>query len=166
MSPDRIGFTSQKGTILKRSPEAKRLEEVLRCSRIVAGGFLGIDTRILEEIIETDAASLIKLGTTALRIAARMREITERGKAGLGTAVKFDERTEVVVDENRGQTVCPWPHAGGYQKTITTVRRLDTGATARWSDLSLHFIEAHGFFQGRGSVFRVEPEELVAVLFD
>ena len=28
------------------------------------------------------------------------------------------------------------------------------------------FIEAHGFFQGRGSAFRVEPERLVAVLFD
>jgi len=151
---------------LKRSPEAKRIEEVLRCSRIVAGGFFGNDTRILEEIIEADAASLIKLRTTAPRIAARMREITERGKAGLGTTVKFDEKRTVAVDENRGQTVCPWPHAGGYQKTITTVRRLDTGATARWSDLSLHFIEAHGFFQGRGSAFRVEPEDLVAVLFD
>ena len=151
---------------MKRSPEAKRIEEVLRCSRIVAGGFFGVDTRILEEIIETDAASLNKLGTTAPRIAALMREITERGKAGLGTAVKFDEKRQVVVDENRGQTVCPWPHAGGYQKTITTVRRLDTGATARWSDLSLHFIEAHGFFQGKGSAFRVEPEDLVGVLFD
>ena len=151
---------------MKRSPEAKRIEDVLRCSRIVAGGFLGIDKRILEEIIETDAALLNKLGTTAPRIAARMREITERGKAGLGTSVKFDEKRQVVVDENRGQTVCPWPHVGGYQKTITTVRRLDTGATARWSDLSLHFIEAHGFFQGKGSAFRVEPEDLVAVLFD
>ena len=149
---------------MKRSPEAKRIEEVLRCSRIVAGGFFGVDTRILEEIIETDAASLIKLGITAPRIAARMREITDRGKAGLGTTVKFDEKREVVVDENRGQTVCPWPHVGGYQKTITTVRRLDTGATVKWSDLSLHFIEAHGFFQGRGSAFRVEPEDLVAVL--
>ena len=62
---------------MKRSPEAKRLEEVLRCSRIVAGGFLGIDTRILEEIIEADAAELTRLGTTAQRLAARMREITE-----------------------------------------------------------------------------------------
>jgi len=151
---------------LKRSPEAKRIEEVLRCSRIVAGGFLGVDPRILEEIIETDAATVIKLGATVPRIAARMREITDRGKAGLGTTVKLDERRQVVVDESRGETVCPWPHAGGYQKTITTVRRLDTGATVRWSDLSLHFIEAHGFFQGRGSAFRVEPEDLVAVLFD
>ena len=151
---------------MKRSPETKRIEEVLRSSRIVAGGFFGKDARILEEIIETDAASLTRLGTTASKLAARMREMTERGKAGLGTAVKFDEKRMVVVDENRGQTVCPWPHAGGYQKTITMVRRLDTGATVRWSDLSLHFIEGHGFFQGRGSAFRVEPEDLVAVLFD
>lgn len=150
---------------MKRSPEAKRLEEVLRCSRIVAGGFLGVDTRILEEILEADAAELIRLGTSVQRIAARMREITERGKAGLGTPVRIDERREVVVDENRGQTICPWPHAGGYQKTITTVRRLDTGATVRWSELSRHFIEVHGFFQGRGSPFRLEPEDLVSVLF-
>jgi hypothetical protein len=150
---------------LKRSPEAKRLEEVLRCSRIVAGGFLGTDTRILEEIIESDGAELIRLGTTIQSISARMREITEKGKAGLGTPVKIDEKREVVVDENRGQTICPWPHAGGYQKTITTVRRLDTGATVRWSELSLHFVEAHGFFQGRGSPFRLEPRALVEVLF-
>lgn len=151
---------------MKRSPEAKRLEEVLRCSRIVAGGFLGPDERIPEEIIETDAATLNRLGTTAEEIAARMREITDRGKAGLGTPVKVDEKREVVVDENRGQTVCPWPHAGGYQKTVTTVRRLDTGATVRWSDLCIHFIEAHGFFQGRGSAFRLEPEDLMEILFD
>lgn len=150
---------------MKRSPEAKRLEEVLRSSRIVAGGFLGPDTRILEEILETDAATLARLGTSAQEISARMREITDLGKAGLGTPVKIDEKREVVVDEHRGQTVCPWPHAGGYQKTMTTVRRLDTGATVRWSELSTHFIEAHGFFEGRGTAFRLEPEELLAVLF-
>jgi hypothetical protein len=131
----------------------------------VAGGFLGTDTRTPEEIIEADAAVLARLGITPETLSARMHGLTERGKAGLGTSVQFDEKREVVVDENRGQTVCPWPHAGGYQKTITTVRRLDTGETVRWSDLALHFIEAHGFFQGRGSAFRLEPEDLVAVLF-
>lgn len=150
---------------MKRSPEAKRLEDVLRSSRIVAGGFLGPDTRILDEIIEADAATLARLGTTAQEVASRMREITDLGKAGLGTPVKIDEKREVVVDEHRGQTVCPWPHAGGYQKTMTTVRRLDTGATVRWSELSTHFIEAHGFFEGRGTAFRLEPEGLLVVLF-
>lgn len=150
---------------MKRSPEAKRLEEILRCSRIVAGGFMGKDPRILEEIVEADGAELVRLGFPARKIAARMRELTERGKEGLGTPVRLDDNWEVVVDENRGRTVCPWPHAGSHQKTVTTVRRLDTGRIARWSDLSIHLIEAHTFFQGRGSPFRIEPEALVALLF-
>lgn len=151
---------------MKRSPDAKRLEKVLRCSRLVAGGFMGKDSRILEEIIEADGAELTRLGTTPEAIGVRMREMTERGREGLGTAVRFDPKREVVVDENRGQTVCPWPHAGGYPKTVTTLRRLDTGETAMWSELSRHLIEAHGFFQGRGSPFRLEPRELVSILFD
>lgn len=150
---------------MKRSPDAKRLEEVLRCSRIVLGGFMGKDPRTLEEVIEVDGVALDRLGISVPELAARMRELTERGKPGLGTPVRVGEQWEVVVNENRGQTICPWPHAGDYQKTVTTVRRLDTGVTARWSDLSLHFIEAHGFFQGRGSPFRLEPRDLVEVLF-
>jgi hypothetical protein len=35
----------------------------------------------------------------------------------------------------------------------------------QWSDLSIHLIGAHGFFEGRGSFFRLEPAELVAILF-
>ncbi len=149
---------------MKRSPEAKRLEEILRCSRIVAGGFMGEDPRPHEEIIEADGAALARLGVTARQLAVRMREMTEYGMAGLGTPVRFEERWEVVVDENRGETVCPWPHEGRYQKTVTTVRRIDTGETARWSALSVHFVEAHGFFQGRGSPFRLEPEDLARFL--
>jgi len=144
----------------------KKLEETLRTSRIVSGGFLGKDPRILVEILETDAAELTGLGTTREAVAARMREITDRALEGLGTPVKFDEKREVTADDNRGQIICPWPHAGRYFKTITTVRRTDTGETLRWSELSRHFIEEHGFFQGKGSVFRLEPRTLVRVIFD
>jgi hypothetical protein len=144
----------------------KTLEEVLRTSRIVSGGFLGKDPRILEEILEADAAELNGLGTTREAVAARMKEITDRALEGLGTRVRFDEKREVSADDNRGQIICPWPHAGRYFKTITTVRRADTGETLRWSELSRHFIEEHGFFQGRGSAFRLEPRTLVRVIFD
>ena len=41
---------------MKRTPQAKHVEELLRSSRLVAGGFMGHDTRILEEILESDAA--------------------------------------------------------------------------------------------------------------
>lgn len=151
---------------MKRSPGMKRLEEVLRASRIVAGGFLDKDSRILEEILEDDAREVARLGYTVERIGERMRELTEKARKGLGTRVKIDEKREGIADDNRGVIICPWPHAGRYNKTVTTVRRLDTGKSLRWSDLSIHFIESHGFFQGRGSAFRLEPGDLVHVLFE
>ena len=151
---------------MKRSPEMKRLEELLRSSRFVAKGFLGDDPRILEEILEADAAETARMGYTVAEIAARMNELTELARKGLGTAVKLDDKREGVVDENRGQLVCPWPHAGRYAKTITTLQRTDTGESARWTDLCVHFVGSHGFFQGRGSQFRIEPAALVRVIFD
>ena len=122
--------------------------------------------KILEEIMDGDAAELSSLGYTNEDVAARMKEITDRAREGLGTSVKFDDKREVTADDNRGQIVCPWPHAGRYFKTVTTVRRTDTGETLRWSELSHHFIEEHGFFQGKGSAFRLAPRSLVRVLFD
>jgi len=151
---------------VKRSPQMKRLEELLRACRVVSGGFLGTDPRILEEILETDAAELAGLGVTREEVAARMREITVQARKGLGTPVRMDPKREVSADDNRGKIICPWPHAGSYDKTITTVRRTDTRESLRWSELSRHFIEEHGFFQGRGSAFRLEPRVLVRVIFD
>ena len=72
---------------------------------------------------------------------------------------------EAQVDETRGANPCPWRHRGRYFKRITTVRRKGSDETIRWSDLNTHMIGAHGFFEGKGSMFRVEPAELVRMLF-
>jgi len=127
---------------------------------------MGKDPRTLDEVLDADGAELARLGTTPEELAARMRQMTDRALEGLGTPVAFDAKREVAADDNRGQIVCPWPHAGRYFKTITTVRRTDTGETLRWSELSRHFIEEHGFFQGKGSAFRLEPQVLVRMILD
>jgi hypothetical protein len=49
------------------------------------------------------------------------------------------------------------------QKKATPVLRKQP--IIRWSGPSLHFIEAHGFFQGKGSPFSLEPRDLVEVFF-
>ena len=150
---------------MKRIPGMKQLEDLLRSSRIVADGFLGNDTRILEEILEADAAEVARLGTTVEAIAGRMEELTGLARKGLGTTVQLGDRLEGSVDDNRGVMICPWPHAGRYTKTVTTIRRIDAGETIAWSDLSIHFIRDHGFFEGRGSHFRLDPTDLVRILF-
>lgn len=125
---------------------------------------MGADTRSVAEIIDDDAAEMAKLGFTAKQVASAMRAITETAKAGLGNWVRIDDLRQAVVDEARGFSICPWPHPGRYVKRVTTVERLDTGETIRWSDLNIHLIAAHGFFEGKGSPYRIEPAKLIALI--
>ena len=149
----------------KKPPHIQRLEEVLRSSKLVAGGFMGRDSRSVLEVIDADLAELTKLGTTAEHIAARMQEITDIAQAGLGNWRTIDPERQAKTNEARGILVCPWPHPGRFAKRITTVKLNRTGETVSWSDLSIHLIAKHGFFEGTGSPFRIEPAELMKVIF-
>ncbi|OGC42959.1 hypothetical protein A2Y85_02220 [candidate division WOR-3 bacterium RBG_13_43_14] len=129
---------------MKKSPQLQRLEKMLRASKISSCGFLGIDQRSLDEIIEADAAEIARLDKTNEQIAGRMRELTAAAKTGLGDWIKVTEYLEVSIDDSRGRIPCPWSHGVRCSKMITTCRRLDTKVSVRWSELNMHMIEAHG----------------------
>ncbi|MBN2315926.1 MAG: hypothetical protein JXM79_18510 [Sedimentisphaerales bacterium] len=150
---------------MKESPQDKKLDDILRSSRLAAGGFMGSDPRSVFDVIDADAGVLDELNVTKEQLAQRMRHITDVAKSGLGTWVLIDENLEAMVEEARGMLVCPWPHPGVFYKRITTVRAIETGESIYWSDLNVHLIEEHGFFEGRGSDFRIEPAELVRLIF-
>ena len=150
---------------MKKSPKGRQLEGVLRSSKLAAGGFMGADSRSLEEILDADAAAVEALGFTMAQIAGRMRELSDEGKKGLGTPVKVGDNLKVLVEESRGEIVCPLPHPGKFRKSFTVARRTDTGESVTWSDLSIHMIKEHGFFEGYGSAFRLDPEKLVEIIF-
>jgi hypothetical protein len=100
-------------------------------------------------------------------LAQRMRELTETAKQGLGTWVDADGGAmRVMSEEYKGILVCPWGHTGHFDKRIIIAERPATGQTLSWTDLNVHLIEAHGFFEGKGSAFRVEPEQAVRILIE
>ena len=150
---------------MKESPENQKLEQLLRLSRLVAGGFMGSDTRSISEVIDADSTELTRLGFTKEQLAGRMQQITKLAIPGLGTWVRVDDTKEVSVQEAKGSLVCPWPHPGRYAKRITTIRDVQSSESIQWSDLNIHLIGQHGFFGGRGSMFRIEPEALVRNIF-
>jgi len=151
---------------MKRTPRMERIEELMRSSKIVAGGFLGGDPRPLEEIIEADAAELEALGVDCRTLAARMADLRDQARRGLGDFVPVGAGLEAAANDSRGTLICPWGDNTRHFKTLITVRRKGTDRTFRWSDLTIHLIGEHGFFQGRHSAFRLEPRELVELLFD
>jgi hypothetical protein len=150
---------------MKESPQNKRLEALLRSSKLVTGGFMGSDGRSVNEIIDSDKNELCRLGFTSEQIAERMQEITNTAKTGLETWVRINDNLEARTDEARGFLPCPWPHAGRFVKRVTIVRRTNTSDTIQWSDLNIHLIGRHCFFQGKGSPFRIEPKKLIEMIF-
>ena len=150
---------------MKKSPQTEKLEEMLRSSKLVAGGFMGDDTRSIFEIIDSDTAEIFRLGFTTARIAERMQEITTAAIPQLGNWIDLDKSRQAKVDEAKGSLVCPWPHPGKFAKRVTTLRLTDTGQTIKWSDLNIHLIAEHGFFEGKGSEFRIDPKELISFIF-
>lgn len=150
---------------MKRLPYEDNLERMLRSSKLVDGGFMGTDPRTPLEVIESDTAVLERLGVTARKVAGRMRELTFQAKPALGNWVEIEEKYRLKTEDYKGSLICPWPHVGRYEKRLTTCRRLDTDEEMIWTDLNIHLIDAHGFFEGKGSAFRLEPERLVRILF-
>jgi hypothetical protein len=150
---------------MKKSPDTQKLEETLRSPAFSAAGFMGRDTRSLAEIIDADLADLTKLNYTPQQIAERMQQITNKAKEALGNWIKIDDAHSAMITEVKGRIPCPWPHAGNFAKRITTLKDTQTGRQIHFSDLNIHLIAEHNFFEGRGSAFRIEPKEIIEMLF-
>jgi hypothetical protein len=151
---------------MKKTPRMQQLEEMLHSSQIVAGGFYGDDRRSLDEIIDHDTAEVTALGLTIGQVAERMREITRQATAGLGMWVDLSDGKRAVIDEAKGSLICPWPDDEfTCRKRVTTLEDPATGHSVLWTDLSIHLIDQHGFFEGKGSAFRIEPDHLIRMLF-
>ncbi|OQA00761.1 MAG: hypothetical protein BWY69_01574 [Planctomycetes bacterium ADurb.Bin401] len=150
---------------MKESPETQKLEKILRSTKISAFGFMGTDPRSLSEIISSDLTDIRELGITIAKIVSRMKEITAKAEPALGSSIKIDNKLDVRIDEAKGRIICPWPHPASFPIRITYVENPQTGEKIQWTDLNIHLIEEHNFFEGKGSPYRIEPKELAKIIF-
>ncbi len=149
---------------MKQSKELDQIQDQMRPGVITYQGFLGNDTRKLRDIIESDDEAVKRLGLTHRKIARRLSEFREAGKKGLSIPVKVEDAYEVRSDSARGKLPCPFMHAGLFAKAYTIVRCLETEGEIIFTDLNIHLIEEHGFYGGRGSAYRLDPERLASEL--
>lgn len=149
---------------MKQSPELKLIETNMMPGALSAHGFLGDDSRNLTDILRADSKSLEQTKITQEALADKMQELTDFGKQGLGRPVPMGDLFEIEVEDYRGKLPCPFRDNAKIDKRQTRVKRLDTGIVIRWTDLNIHMIREHGFFEGRGSAYRLDPSELVRFL--
>ena len=148
---------------MKCSPRTAEIMARMAPGAIVRDGMLGRDARSLPEIVADDTALVAALGLDHAAIAARMAELTRAGREGFGDRCAVGDDYEVHVVEVAGRMPSPFGD-GVFRKAVTYATHLRTGEEARWSDLGLHMIRGHGFYQGKGSPWRLEPEFLARFL--
>lgn len=146
---------------MKENPAEKETKRDMQAGRLVLDGFLGDDTRNLDEIVAADAEVLNRYKITAEVLAQMMRKYTRAGMQALGDPVQVSGY-EIQVDEWMGWLGCPFKDAKRAAKRNTRATKIASGETIYWSDLHLHLIEDHGFFQGKGAIHRLEPAVLLA----
>jgi hypothetical protein len=143
-------------------------------------GFLGSDPRPLEEIIETDRSTLVGLGTTREEVAGRLQGMFDTARAALGTPVRINDRLTAVHRDAMGRIPCPfggvypersrraqgrpWGGCGTFPKGEVELTDAAAGQTILLTALGIHMLAHHGFCQGRGSRYRLEPATIVQLV--
>lgn len=142
---------------MKQSPHEKHLLANLGPSKFSAEGFLGNDDRSLDEIIAVDSRILKDIGIEKSKLVAALKNAYEKTKKGMGGEVEIAPDVVGVFHESRGEIPSPFPHEGTFEKGDAEITHKKTGEKIFITSLSIHLIDKHDFFQGKGSHFRIEP---------
>lgn len=149
---------------MKQSPDLQRIQDNIKPGALSADGFLGTDTRNLSDVLQADHEVVRTLGLTHEDIGKQMAYFTEKGKEGMGNPVLVEGLFEVVVKDYKGSIPCPFADHINIDKKITTVKIRATNEVLMWSDLNIHMVRAHGFYEGKGAKFRIDPEMIAKIL--
>jgi hypothetical protein len=130
----------------------------------VRDGFLGDDARPLGEILDADAATVAELRLTHAALANRLARVLRLAMGAMGASVEI-EGTDLaaVYRESMGRIPCPFGD-GVHAKGEVELTDRNTGEVLQFTPLSVHMIAEHGFYQGRGLRYRLEPAEIARLL--
>lgn len=148
---------------MKQTPQEKKIQPNFESGKISKDGFLGSDNRHIHDIIQADQLILNRLNVSLNDIADRLQFFIEQGKKGLEGRVDLGDYV-VQLTWGRGKLPCPFGEPELHNKIIAIVFNKKSAKIIKYSQLSVHMIREHGFFEGKGSPFRLEPEELVRTL--
>jgi hypothetical protein len=147
-----------------KNTEAERdARERMKPGVITAQGFLGTDTRSIADIVQADTEAFRRSGIDADKVARFLERLRDAGQKGLGEPTGVDGKYVVTVGDARGLLPCPFQD-GTFHKNSVEVVDERSGARIIYSDLSIHLLGVHGFCQGTGSPFRLDPVTIAGMM--
>lgn len=151
---------------MKLSPNDQIIQDKMKPGILTGEGFLGSDKRSFREIIAEDMKIVSKLPHSLEEIAMRMVYFMDESFLSYDGPIVIDEHYKVEHKTYRGVLLSPFPQAGRFGKATIKLTNLKNNSSITWTPLHIHFIRDHGFFQGKGSAFRLDPVVLHKTLFE
>jgi len=148
---------------MKQAPQLSRAEARMAPGVLTMDGFLGTDPRDLAEILQDDDGAVRRLDLEHGKLADGLQRLTDLAIAAFGAPI-LEGVYEVCACEAMGVLPCPFGEPGLHTKAVIEAKRTDTRQTLSWTALQVHLIREHGFYEGRGSPFRLEPSALAQFL--
>lgn len=149
---------------MKQTPAYDHIQQQMQPGVITLEGFLGPDKRHLIDILIEDEGTVRRLERSHEQIAQKMEYFRSIGVPGLGEFITIDEIFDVRVDSVRGKLPSPFGGPGMYDKVNTTVLNKRLNKEITFTDLHIHFVRDHGFYEGKNSIYRLEPTHLIEIL--
>jgi hypothetical protein len=142
---------------MKQSPSEQALLRNLRPSTFSAQGFLGPDSRPIDEIISEDLRVLERHHVSQKTLVHALKRAYDLAQKALGADMAIGEGVTAKYYESMGRVPSPFQGDGVFEKGEVKVKDAQSGHTIIITRLGIHLIEKHGFFQGKGSPYRMEP---------
>ena len=149
---------------MKRSPAEDELIQSLGPSKFSAEGFMGHDTRPVDEIISADERKLDRLGIAIQTLVNTLKAIYQQAQQAHGAEIQIKPGVFATFYESRGRVPSPFKTDGVFEKGEAVAREKETGQQMIITQLGIALIERHHFFRGIGSRYRIDPEVAVRLL--
>jgi hypothetical protein len=126
-------------------------------------GFLGSDEHLLKVLAADNETVVERLKLTHQTLAIHLLAVAAICEKTKGLPfVYHGRRFKVTVRYSRGFQLCPF-HDDTKTNAEATIENLDNGKKLEYSLLVPLMIERYGFYEGKGTPYRVDPERIVEV---
>lgn len=149
---------------MKLAPGEQERSKLFSATKFSADGFIGNDPRLIDEIIAHDAQTLESLQMTSEAIATLLEDAFCKAEGAFGDTIELKPGVTALFFESRGKIPSPFRGDGFFQKGEVAIHEVATGNEFYITRLGIDLIRKHTFFQGRGTRFRLEPEQILRLL--
>lgn len=145
---------------MKKNPAEKMIRDRLEPGALSIDGFLGRDDRPIADIIAADVAEVEAAGLTKEQLGDFLELIhQEADRNWEGVVPMFGGKITARSVEVKGAIPCPFNCDARCHKALIEVVAGDR--CIQFTPLDAHMIREHGFFEGKGSPYRLPPKDLI-----